>query len=566
MLALPSAAHQTRPPCFAAPPWDRHHPDWLRLDQQLPRDDDARLIDQLVDQFDLTPLYQRYAGHGSAALAADLLLKVALYHFSQNQPSPKHWAQQCRRDGPTQWLALGLRPSVAACYRFRHKVGPGLLDHFNRQVLRLARDQGQLLGQRAAADGTLVAALGSRHALLGTKALQTRLQLLRAACAADRAATQLPRHWLALALLIVWQVVGPEPLQRRPRWLAQTARGRQRQTRRYRAAWRHLQRLGAEHQQKQTRQRKAKRRSAEGLKVCPREHQAVLGRDKLKVFRPLYNVQFVCDLDSPFVLGYGTYAAASDAGLLPKALGRTRHLAGRLPQQLVMDGIYATALDLKYCQARKVQTYAPERAPASAPASPVSAAAAAAPASGALPPAAAGEVVAAGPKRSSSAQQLGKGAFTWLASEQAYRCPAGKWLRLYRRGTEKRRQGQEVEVAQYRCPAEHCLACPLASACTKSPHKGRTIKRMAEEALVEQLRARMATASGQALYRLRKQTVELGFADSKCRRGLERMRGFGQRLAQSQTGWSVLAHNGLALMRGSQNRAAKAPPTYLWAG
>jgi transposase len=579
MLALLTPAHQTRPAGFAAPPWDRQHPDWLRLDQQLPLHDDARLVDQLVDQLDLRPLYQRYAGHGSAALPPDRLLKVALYHFSQNQPSPKHWAQQCRRDGPTQWLACGLRPSVAACYRFRHKVGPGLLDHFNRQVLQLARDQGHLLGQRGAADGTLIAAWGSRHSLLGAKALQTRLQLLRQLCASDRAAPRLPRPWLVLAFLIVLLVVGPEPLHRLPRWLAKTAQGRQRQRRRYRAAWRHLHRVRAEHQRKQKRQRKAKRRSAETLKVCPREHQAVLGRDKLKVFRPLYNVQFVCDLDSPFVLGYGTYAAVSDAGLLPQLLGRTRYLAGRLPKQLAMDGIYATALDLKDCQARGVEAYAPERAPASAPASlplaaatdaGVTAAVAAAPASGALPPAearaAGATAAAAAAKRSSSAKRLGKGAFTWLASEQAYRCPAGKLLPLYRRGKEKRRQGQEVEVAQYRCPAAHCLACPLASACTKSPHKGRTIKRLAEEELVEQLRVRMATAAGQALYRLRKQTVELGFADSKCRRGLERMRGFGRRLAQSQTGWSVLAHNGLALMRAGQSRAAKGPPGYLWAG
>jgi hypothetical protein len=395
----------------------------------------------------------------------------------------------------------------------------------------------------------LVAAWGSRHSLLGAQGLQARLQLLRQACAADRAGAQLPRSWLCLAFLIVCLVAGAPPVGRLPRWLARTARGRQRQARRYRAAWRHLQRWRGEHQARQKRQRKAKRRPAEALKVCPREPQAALGRDKLKVFRPLYNVQFVCDLDSPFALGYGAYAAVSDAGLLPPVLGRSRQLLGRLPQQLAVDGIYATALDLKYCAARGVEVFAPERAPASAAAAP--------------PVAAAGGGAAPG---GAPAPPLGKGAFTWLPAEQAYRCPAGKVLPLYRRGKEQRRQGQEVEVAQYRCPAAHCLACPLASRCTKSPHKGRTVKRLAEEELVEQVRARMRTEAGKAFYRLRKQTVELGFADSKCRRGLERIRGFGRRLAQSQTGWSVLAHNGLALMRAGPSRAAKGPPYYPWAG
>ena len=77
------------------------------------------------------------------------------------------------------------------------------------------------------------------------------------------------------------------------------------------------------------------------------------------------------------------------------------------------------------------------------------------------------------------------------------------------------------------------------------------------------LRQRMASEEGKALYRLRKQSVELGFADSKCRRGLERIRGFGLGVAQTQTGWSVLAHNGLALMRAALSKAPKGLPCYL---
>src|SRR5207247_8720390 len=140
-----------------------------------------------------------------------------------------------------------------------------------------------------------------------------------------------------------------------------------RKYRRLRAALRHLRGLKEERQHKQKRQRKAKRTPLEHLKVCPREHQAVLGKDKAGAFRPLYNVQMVYDLDSPFVLGYGTYASVSDAGLLPLVLGRTRHLLGRLPEQVAADGIYGNILNLSYCGQRGVELYAPERTPASAP-------------------------------------------------------------------------------------------------------------------------------------------------------------------------------------------------------
>jgi transposase len=582
MLAAPAPNNQSpsqkpRPDSFAPPPWDQSHPDWLRLDQKLDPNDDARLISRLVDQLDLRPLYRRYAGCGSKALPPDLLLKLALYHYGQDKPSPKHWAKQCRRDEPAQWLAFGLLPSVAACYRFRQKVGKRLLDHFNRQVLSLARREGCLLGRRASADGTLVAALGSRHSLLGEKGLQKRLDVLAQAKAAERALLRLPRPLVLLAFFFTLLLAGTKPAHKPPRWLAKTARGRARQRRRYRAAFLHLRRLQEKDQSQQKRQRKAKRRSAEQLKVCPREHQAVLGKDKAGVFRPLYNVQMVHDLDSPFVLGYGTYTCTSDAGLLPALLGRTKHLLGRLPEQVASDGIYANILNLRYCEQRGVELYAPERTPSSAPvaaqkaaSAPAAGQAVASPGRVALPvveaskPATAGGP--AGKKGKGKEKLLGKGEFEWLEKEQAYRCPAGKLLALHRKGKEKRREGQEVEVHQYRCAKEHCKSCPLASRCTKSPQRGRTIKRLGEENLVEALRKRMASEEGQALYRLRGQTVELGFADTKCRRGLGRIGGFGTAVAARQAGWSVLAHNALALMRASLSKAPKGLPCYLPTG
>src|ERR1700730_6694343 len=134
---------------------------------------------------------------------------------------------------------------------------------------------------------------------------------------------------------------------------------------------------------------------------------------------------------------------------------------------------------------------------------------------------------------------------------------------LYRVGKEKRREGEEVEVKQYRCPGEHCQRCAQASQCTGSPSKGRTIKRMAQEELVEALRSRMGTEAGKELYRLRKQSVELGFADTKCRRGLDHIRGFGSAVATGQVGWSVLAHNGLAFMRAARRTPADDLPDFL---
>jgi hypothetical protein len=118
-----------------------------------------------------------------------------------------------------------------------------------------------------------------------------------------------------------------------------------------------------------------------------------------------------------------------------------------------------------------------------------------------------------------------------------------------------------VRLERYRCPPEHCTACPLRAACTKNPAAGRTVSRSEHEGLIEALRARMQTAEAQALYRLRRQTVELVNADWKEHRQLRRLSGRGLARARCQVGVTVLAHNLVKLLSEEAKAGAhKAPP------
>ncbi len=102
---------------------------------------------------------------------------------------------------------------------------------------------------------------------------------------------------------------------------------------------------------------------------------------------------------------------------------------------------------------------------------------------------------------------------------------------------------------QYRCPPQHCQACPKAAQCTSAPDKGRTIKRSEHEDKVEALRQRMHTPEGEALYKKRGQTIEPCFADLKAHRGLRCFASFGRELALIQVGLLVLIHNALGLLK-----------------
>ena len=130
-----------------------------------------------------------------------------------------------------------------------------------------------------------------------------------------------------------------------------------------------------------------------------------------------------------------------------------------------------------------------------------------------------------------------------------YRCPQGhllKWI-----GKQKRRQadGQVNVMHSYRCAPEHCRVCPRREDCTTNPDRGRSVKRSEHEELVEAHRRRMATDAAKSLYKLRRQTVELGFADLKEHRMLRRFSGRGEQHARTEVGLAVLVHNLLIVGR-----------------
>jgi transposase len=487
---------------FAVPPWDPRSPERLAIDDDLPADHLARAIDEVVDRLDLTALFVSYAGVGSKPHRPDLMLKVVLYEMQTGRHSPGQWAQDARDRRCLLWLGRGITPSRSRCYAFRDRAGAWLED-WNRQVLQGAVAEGLTTAKSGSLDGTLIAAGASRHRLINLARLDRRLEELDRVIAADRA--------------------GRDP-GAIPGWMARRPATRRRQRHRFQEARRALR---TEHA-RNARRPSDRRQEPEKIVISTSDPQAALGRDKEKVFRPLYNFQVVQDIESPLVLGYEVFAQATDAGTLMPLRRRARALTGVELQTMLTDAGYASALDLFDCAQAGVELYAPyqendqtERRRARQP-----------------------------------GRQIPKNEFTWRPEEQVYACPRGHHLTRISREARERADGRTVEVTTYRCPKEHCQACPLKSRCT-SGAKGRTIKRNEHEELIEAHRAKMATPEAKAIYRQRSQTVELRFADAKEHRGLRRFSGRGLERVRIEAGLCVLAHNLLAARALERRRAAE---------
>ena len=484
---------------FRQPPWDEESPQWQEIDQQIEPDALARRIGPAVDRLDLSRLLDLYKGHGRYPYRPDLLLKMVLYEIRRGRPSPTQWHEDLKYHKVVQWLTFGMIPSLSQLYTFRDRVG-WLVEQWNQQVLHEAVEAGWTDVSTGCQDGTYVAANASRHRTVNEETLGRHIEQLGEAIAVDEQ--------------------GQRP-EGQPAWMAKTAAGRKQQLKRHEQAGERMKEL----QEKNQRRRADKRKRPEQIRVSVSDPEAVFGRDKEKVFRPLYNVQMVNDIYSPFVLGYDVFAQVSDTGTLEPMYERVVDLTGCKLEELAADSAYATPRDLEFCEMARLILYAPWQE----------------------------NDYTAQKKAKEAPRQIPKEAFKWIAEEQVYRCPQGHALRFDSRTSKQRSSGETVKLEIYRCDPQDCLTCPLQRECSSVPEKGRTVRRHEQQDLIDELCQRMQTPEGKALYARRGPTAERPYADIKERRNVRRFCGRGLRRAKIQIGLTVLAHNLLTALDFAEN-------------
>jgi transposase len=494
---------------FATPPWTTESEEWQALDQHLPVDHVARRIAQAVERLDLSPLWESYLGVGKRALPPDLLLKLVLYEMHDKRPSPAQWTKDVRESEPVRWLLFGLEPSRARLYDFRDRLAP-FWDDWNAQVLQQALTAEMTSASRASLDSSSVAAHASRRRLLNEERLQQRQQVI------DEHLRSAQRG---------------QPLADQPGWLAKTAAGLHEQKQRYAHAAEVLRQRQAANAQR----RSGKRKPRDKVVVSPSDPEAALARDKDNVFRPLYTVQLLRDLDSPLIFASDVLAQNNDNGVLQPLLERMVDQVGVKPKDVLVDSGYVSVRHLAFCELAGITLYGPcQENDFSVPLD----------------------------KKSQSNQhtELPKSAFTWLTEEQTYRCPEGHQLEFTKTQTQPRAD-HKITLWLYTCPPQHCQACPRQPACTRTPEKGRTVSRMENEELLDALRQRMQTPEAQALYKQRSRTVELNFADLKEHRGLRRFHCRGLDRVKAEVSALVLTHNLLAVEAHGDKRCPRPSET-----
>jgi hypothetical protein len=348
-------------------------------------------------------------------------------------------------------------------------------------------------------DGTFTAAAASRHKIYNLKQITRRLsKLKRVVRSIDE-----PN-----------QIASSKALPAVPLWIAPTPAGRQEQLHRFRQAKQRILENIAKNRSKPKRYQRDENR----ILVSPADIDAVIGKDKKKVVRPLFNTQLMTDCRSDVIVAYEVFAQNHDTGTLAPMITKSQAVTGKLVETVHADSGYCSILDLKDCGVLEIDLYAPVQ-----------------------------DNTASSRKLPNGEIQIPSQKFSFDELTRQMTCPADHKMKFVKEVQVSRADGRTLGELRFQQSASVCSDCELARRCFGAKSKCRTVARQSEQCVLDEQKEKMASVTGRRSQRLRAQVIERRFADGKQHRNQDVQNGRGLTRVRAEVGLLVVAQNTLTL-------------------
>jgi transposase len=452
-----------------------------RLEDYVGPDNPVRAIESFVCALDLARLGFRHADRGAEVGQppydpADLL-KLYLYGYINQIRSSRRLEREASRNLELIWLLKSLKPGYRTIANFR-KENWEALKAVNRSFVLLARELGLVGGTLVAIDGALF------HGDASKASIFTRRRLAEQIANLDR---EIEAYGKSLE--------DNDATEAEPRTDGNRDDGGG-----------HDGDLGARVKELMAKRSRAQA-DLEGLEASDKRQLSLTDPDARLLSKgdqtiAGYNIQSVVDDKHKLIIA-SDVVNSSDAGHLHAMAKAAKEVLEAKSLQVLADAGYYSSADLKACEDDGIEAY--------------------------VPPSEGNGVL----------EKQGRFSlkdFSYDATADAYRCPAGELLRPTK-GRFTNTSGR-VEI-RYLGRKATCGACPLRARCLSPKAAQRSIGRWEHEDVIERHRARMQSADADKLMRRRSAIVEHPFGTIKCRAGYRHflLRGFNKVRGE----WSLMA-------------------------
>jgi transposase len=142
------------------------------LDEKIPQNSPVRTINQIVDNLDITKVFETYKGGGTSAYHPRMMLKVVLYSYLNNIYSCRKIEQALWDRISFMWLSANHTPDHNTINRFRSSHLKDTIHEIFTQVVVMLVDMGYLSLDVIYVDGTKLESRANRYSFVWRKSVE----------------------------------------------------------------------------------------------------------------------------------------------------------------------------------------------------------------------------------------------------------------------------------------------------------------------------------------------------------------------------------------------------------
>jgi transposase len=492
------------------------------LEELIPEKHMVRVINEAIEQIDLSILYQQYKGGGTSSYHPKMMLKVLVYGYAERLYSSRKIAKALRENINFMWLSGQNRPDFRTINRFRGEVMKEVIGEVFASVLELLIEQEYVKLEDYFIDGSKLEANARRHSAVWAKntkrykeGVQEKVRELLEEIERVNEAEQEEYGDRDLPEVGEEAEIDSQRLQEKIDELNDRLRG------------------GTEDKTLSKAVRKMEKDYLPRLKKYEEQEKKLAGRnsysktDEDATFmrmkedqskpeawpKPAYNVQL--GTENQFIVGFSVHQQANDAACLIQHLEEVETQLGHLPENWSGDAGYGSEENLAYAEEKqcnaylKYPTFDKEGKPK----------------------------YRDDPFRAEN--------FEYDAENNCFICPTGRRLPFERSFTRENKTGYSSHIDVY--TSLDCSNCPLYEQCVTRKGNRRINISWNFWSLKDEARERLNSEKGVKLRSQRRWDVEGVFGQIKFNRNFRRFMLRGLQKVRTELGLVSLAHNFIKL-------------------
>ncbi len=483
-----------------------------RLDENISSESPVRVINQIVDELDISRLLSSYQGGGTSSYHPRMLLKVLFYAYLNNIYSCRKIEKVMQENIHYMWLSGSQYPSFSTINRFRSEHIKDCINSLFVQVVEMLVELGYVSLEVQYIDGTKIESVANKYTFVWKKSVEYYKGNLdkKIACILSR---------------IEEGIAGDNTVSEQVPFVIDSHQLRERISKinkenKSKSELRQLKELEETHLPKLEEYEKHLRLMAGRNSYSKTDHDATFMRMKEDAMnngqtKPGYNLQIATA--NQYILNYGFYPVSSDTTTLESFLNLGYTRFGVMPQTICADAGYGSQENYNLLETNHIEAYVKYN------------------------------YFHQEQKRKFKNNLFHQENLIYNKDHDTYICPGGKTLSFLQEKVTTSDNGYKSTIKQYQ--AEDCTACPLRTKCHKA--KANRIININEKLKYYKNKAREMLMSEQGLKHRSRRPIEpeAVFGQIKFNKAYKRFRHRGFDKINMDFGLFAIAFNLLKMCR-----------------